>query len=245
MGYSNYYSNNYAFGKSKARRYRKRRYYRRKRSSGITTSQALLHLGAKGVTMLKSMLGLNTQMNWLDTIETNVGIGSTCAAIANPLVIPIGDSCNTRTGNQIRLVSYRCKGRIQANTAATTGCLVRLFFVKFSDVRGGNPAAASFLDSTSRITTAYQMGDNINAAGFSVVYDRTFSIPINGQTGDTQYFEFDFTPVNFKLKWDSSDTAGAITSLLTNQIRGYIMTSETGANTPNYWADHRVRFVDN
>lgn len=242
---SSYYSNNYAFGSTKKS---KRKYKKRKcncKKTKYTTEGSLLHLGGKGIKLLKGMLGLNTQMNWLDTIETNIGIGSTCAAIANPLVIPIGDSCNTRTGNQVRLVSYRCKGRIQANTAATTGCLVRLFFVRFSDVRGGNPAAASFLDSTSRITTNYQMGDNTNAAGYSVVYDRTFAIPINGQTGDVQYFEFNFNPIGFTLKWDSSDTTGAITSLLTNQIRGYIMTSETGANTPNYWADHRVRFVDN
>lgn len=193
----------------------------------------------------KKALGLNTEKHWLDTVETNVGTSSTCTAMANPLVVPVGDTVNTRTGQSIRLTNYQVKGRIQANTAATTATFVRVIFVSFKDVRGGNYAGSAFLDSTSRITSQYNMGDSASAGGYRILYDKTFKIEVSGQTGDIHTFKFNFSPLQYHLKWDSSDTTGVVSSLIDNQVRGFIFTSETGANTPNYWADHRIKFVDN
>lgn len=234
-----------AYRKTYRRKFPSKRRYRRRPAKSSLGAMAIKGLGGFALKMLKSKLGLNTEKHWLDTVETNVGTSSTCSAMTNPLVIPIGDNVNTRTGNSIRMTSYVVRGRIQANTAATTATFVRVFFVTFSQVRGSNPAAAAFLDSTSRITSQYNMGDSASASGYKVLYDRTFKIEISGQTGDLAHFNFVFNPLSYHINWDSSDTTGAVASLSSNQIRGYIMTSETGANTPNYWADHRVKFVDN
>lgn len=193
----------------------------------------------------KKALGLNTENKWLDTIETNVGTSSTATAMANPLVIPVGDGANERDGMSVRLTSYTVRGRIQANTAATTGCMVRILFVKAKDIRGVAFTAADFLDSQTRITSFYNKGDRAASTGYTVLYDKTFSISINGQDGDTRFFRFTYKPLQHHLKWDAQNTDGAISDLAGDQIRGYIYTSEAGANTPNYFADHRLCFVDN
>lgn len=228
---------------SRRNRFTKKRSYKRKARGG--GSSLVSSLGRVGLNLLKAKLGLNTEMHWYDVLDTNTATSSSCATMANPILIPIGDTVNTRTGNSVRLVSYQLKGRIQANTAATTGCLVRVFVVKFKYIRGTAPSASNFLDSASQITSPYNMGDAAAAGGYTVLYDRTFSVSVNGQDGDTHQFGFTYKPLTHHLKWDSSDTTGALTSLTDGYIRGFIMTSETGANPPNFWANHRVRFVDN
>jgi len=70
-------------------------------------------------------------------------------------------------------------------------------------------------------------------------------ISVSGQENDTVMFAFTYRPTNHHIKWESSDTTGALSSMINGQVRGIIMTSETGANPPNYWADWRVKFVDN
>lgn len=195
--------------------------------------------------MLKKKLGLNTEKHWVDTAETNVATASTAQVMANPMVIPIGDTVNTRTGNEVRMTSLICKGRIQANTAATAGCLVRVIIVKYNYIHGSTVGVGNVLDTTTRITSQYNMGDSATSGNYSVLYDRTFKISVNGQENDTVAFAYTYRPNNHHIKWDSSDTTGALTAMINGQVRGIIMTSETGANPPNYWADWRVKFVDN
>lgn len=226
----------------------KRRVYRRKTPAPWYKKPAAMAVGALGgvaLSVLKSKLGLNTEKHWLDTLETNVATASTAQVMANPLVIPIGDTVNTRSGNTVRLTSLVCKGRIQANTAATTGCLVRVLIVHYKYPHGSTVGVGNILDQTARITSPYNMGDSATSGDYKVLYDKTFRIAVNGQTGDVANFNFTYRPLKHHLKWDSSDTTGALTSLIDGQVRGIIMTSETGANPPNYWCDWRVKFVDN
>jgi len=208
---------------------------------------ALATISGFALTKLKQKLGLNTESHWLDTVETNVATTSSALTMAYPYVIPIGDTVNSRTGRSVRVTSYKVRGRIQANTAATSGCLVRILFVKWKDIRGRSTGliGSDFLDDPARITTQYNMGDTADATGYTVLYDKTFSISINGQDGDTHQFNFIYKAPNFHLQWESTDTTGAQASLMSDTVRGYIYTSEAGANTPNYWCDHRCRFVDN
>lgn len=224
--------------------YRKKRYTKRKPSTSYGTI-ALNALKGYALNKLKSRLGLNTESHWVDTVETNIGTGSTLSVMANPLVIPMGDTVNTRTGSSVRLTSMVVRCRIQANTAATTGTFVRVIFARIKDIRGTGFPAANILDDTQRITSHYNMGDRADAIGYTILFDKTFKIEINGQTGDIAQFMFKYKPTVHHLKWISTDTTGALTNLMSDQVRGFIMTSETGANTPNYWADYRVKFVDN
>lgn len=225
--------------------YKKRTYRKRRAPRSSFGSAALSALKGFALAKLKSKLGLNTEKKWLDTIETNVGTNSTCVAMAYALTIPQGDTVNARNGQSIRMTGYQCRIRIQANAAATTPCYVRIMFVKFKDTRGTTPASSDFLDATNRITSLYDMGDAAASIGYSVLYDRT--VPINIYTSDdsTKFLVFNYTPLSHHLKWDATDTTGNVSSLQDGFIRGFIMTSETGVNTPNYFADHRVKFVDN
>jgi len=143
------------------------------------------------------------------------------------------------------MTSLVLKGRIQANTAATAGCLVRVLVVKYNYIHGTTVGVGNVLDQTARITSPYNMGDSATSGNYSVLYDRTFKISVSGQENDTVMFAFTYRPTNHHIKWESSDTTGALSSMINGQVRGIIMTSETGANPPNYWADWRVKFVDN
>lgn len=227
-----------------------RRTYRGASSYGgkslFTLAKAFAKPGAKlATTYMKKALGLNTETHWLDTIETNAATSSTMSPLSTPLTIPIGDTCNTRTGASCRLTSYTCKLRIMANTAATTTCLVRVIFVTIKDTRGQTFGASTFLDSNTRITSQYNMGDAVSSVGYNIIYDRTFELALSGDERSTKLINFNYRPLAHHLKWDSADTTGTASSLISGFVKGFIMTSETGANTPNYWADHRVKFVDN
>lgn len=200
--------------------------------------------GTFGWKLLKNKLGLNTEMHWVDFVETNVGTSTTISPFTYPLTIAVGDSVNQRTGSSIRLQSYRVNGYLQTNTAATQGCLVRIIFVKFRQTRG-NSITTQFLDSSSRITSHYNRGDSISATGYTILYDKTFALEKSGSGRDNIPFEFDYSPTEHHVKFDASGTAGGVTETEDGFIRGYIMTSESTANTPNYWVDHRVSFVDN
>lgn len=230
--------------------YRKKTYkktYKKRQPYQVHGAKLVEALGAMAITKLKSKLGLNTETHWFDTVETNVSVTSTCLSMANPLIIPVDDTVNGRTGNQVRAISYQVKGRIQANTAATAGCLVRLIFVKFNDVRGRVTAldGTDFLDAPTRITSKYNMGDTADAMGYVVLYDKTFKVSVSGQDNDTVPFSFNYSPTAWHLKWTAGDTTGLQSNFQSDSVRGFIYTSEPGANTPNYWADHRIRFVDN
>lgn len=197
------------------------------------------------LTMLKNKLGLNTEHHWLDTVETNVATSSTAGTMAYALSIPVDDTINGRNGSKVRMTSYICNGRISSNTAATTGCLVRVMFVKWKNTRGTSPAATAFLDSGTRITSPYNMGDAVSSTGYTVLYDKTFKLAPPGNEGDRAVFTFVYKPASHHLEWTTANTDGVDTALQDGYIRGYIMTDETGANTANYWANHRIKFVDN
>lgn len=221
----------------------KRKSYKKRPAS--FASSAISALSGFALNKLKSKLGLNTESHWVDTIESIVGTGSTCTAMAYPLTIPIGDSVNSRTGNSVRLTSYNAFIRISANAAAVSPTFVRVLFVKVKDVRGATIGPLTFLDSATRLTSMYNMGDSTAAQGYSVLFDKTYTINIATSDSSEAICRFTYKPLVHHLKWDSSDTTGAAGSLSDGFIRGFIMTSETGANTPNYSADHRVKFVDN
>jgi len=195
--------------------------------------------------VLKKALGLNTETKWLDTIETNASTSSTASSFSFALAIPQGDSCNSRQGNSVRLTSMIARLRIQANPAATTPCLVRVVFFKVKENRGDNPTAATVLDSTTRITSSYNMGDSAAATGYTVLFDRTIQINVATSDDSTKLMVFKYNPLQHHLKWSSADTTGNYANLQDGYIRGFIMTSETGANTPSYWLDQRIKFVDN
>jgi len=222
-----------------------RRYRRYKKPSSSLTKTAISGLGGLALTLLKAKLGLNTEKHWLDTVETNVATSATCSTMAYAQGIPVDDTVNGRNGAKVRMTSYTCNGRISSNTAATTGALVRVMFVSFRQTRGSSPTSGAFLDSNTRITSPYNMGDAVSSTGFKVLYDKTFKLAPPGNEGDRATFNFHYRSIRHMLEWTTANTDGVDSAMQDGYVRGFIMTDETGANTPNYWANHRVKFVDN
>jgi len=102
------------------------------------------------------------------------------------------------------------KGRIQANTAATAGCLVRVLVVKYNYIHGTTVGVGNVLDQTARITSHIIWGILLLQAIIQLLYDRTFKISVSGQENDTVMFAFTYRPTNHHIKWESSDTTGAL-----------------------------------
>lgn len=210
-----------------------------------TGSEVVSALGGYALAKLKAKLGLNTETKYVDTVETNVGTSSTCGTLAYALTIPQGSGNGTRDGASCRLTSYVMRMRIIANTAAVVGTLVRVLMVRWKDSRGASITATSLLDDSTRITSQYNLGGTANAIGYTVLYDETVYINIDTTSECQKVLTFKYTPLQHHLEWTDADTTGVIGNLQDGLIRGYIMTSETGANTPNYWSDTRVEYVDN
>jgi len=210
-----------------------------------TGSEVVSALGGYALAKLKAKLGLNTETKYVDTVETNIGTSSTCGTLAYALTIPQGTTNATRAGASCRLTSYTMVMRVVANTAALVNTLVRVIMVRWKDSRGASITATSLLDDSTRITSLYNLGGTANAIGYTVLYDETFPINIDNVDGAQKVITFKYTPLSHHLLWTDADTTGVIGNLQDGLIRGYIMTSETGANTPNYWSDTRVEYVDN
>lgn len=220
------------------RNYRKKRTYRK---SKVTDSQALLHLGSRGIQILKRMLGLNTEQHWVDTVETAVALTTTAADMAYALTIPVDDTANGRNGLTVRLTSYTCTINIRAGTVGNT---TRVLFVKYKDTRGTTPTSAACLDAPTRITSPYNMGDAVAASGYTVLFDRSYALAAAGQDGDRKIVKFKYTPLNHHLSWTSANTTGVASAMSDGYIIGYIYTDNVGTSA-DYSANHRIKFVDN
>lgn len=229
------------------RSYRRKRSYKKKSYSKPSSSlsrMAIAGLGGLALTLLKAKLGLNTETHWLDTTETAVGTLATMTAMAYPLTIPIGDTSNTRTGQSCRLTSYTCNLTISQIAAATIPCQIRVLFVHIKDTRCTSYGASSFMDSNTRITSGYNMGDSDDAVGYKILYDRTFDLSVVGGDDAIRRVFFKYNPLSHHLKWTSADTTGVASNLISGFVRGFIQTTAT-SNQPTYTCDHRVKFVDN
>lgn len=230
---------------AKKKTYKKKAYKPRSNWKSNIAKAAATGLAGYGLKLLKNKLGLNTETHWVDTLDTSTSISSTMTNITNPLVIPIGDTVNTRTGNGIRVTSWHFNIRIQANAAAIAGNFVRLILYNQKIVRGSALLPNDLMDSTTRVTSAYNMGDSVNSVGYNILYDKTVKLSPSGQDGDIVHLDYVWTPLNWHVEWTAGDTAGTLANVVQGVFRACIMTSEPTANTPNFWCDQRVKFVDN
>lgn len=226
----------------KKKTYRKKRTYRKKPQSW--GAAAVSAIGGIALKILKNKLGLNTEAKYLDTVMGSTTVTSaTWTGLTPSIVIPQGNTTNTRSGNNCRMTHFSQKLTIRSGSS---GNAVRVRLVGFVQPRmqsaGAIFAAADiFEDATAQINTPL----NMNTNGYRVICDKTFEIAADPNEGSTRQINFNYKPLSHEIEWSSGDTAGLTTQLLRGYIKFFIMTDAAGGAEPTFTAYTRVRFVDN
>lgn len=223
---------------------RKRRSSRRnKRRSGITTASALQHLGGTALKILKNKLGLNTEMKYFDSAVQTGTVTSTATGLTIPTTVAQGLTNTTRTGDGIRLVSYKFSLQLSAATAAVRTAVTRVYLVKFKDSRGATMASDVFLDDPTSTLSFLNMGNTTSGTGYTII--KEWTLPIQPVVADNSIKQIDFTwrPFQHHVKWIDSDTTGASNNIIDGLFGLFIHSN--AANPPTFTLNQRIRFVDN
>lgn len=225
-----------------------RRRYRKRRRKPMTIRRAagqLLDVSTRtGVKYLKSKLGLNTEMKFLDT-QTTTSINTTLAAVNEPLVIPQGDTEGSRDGNSCRLVSMNSNIVIDNSSNAGDTSIIRLMCVYTPNTNADPPTVNQVLDTKTAINSPYFM----DRVGYNVIFDKYYTLSgganaqVNGRTKVHDHFVH--RPLDHQIKFTTGDTTGTRDNLLNGDVCWYAFCDSytTGQPTVNIWS--RVRFVDN
>lgn len=197
-------------------------------------------LTAGALTMLKAKLGLNTETKFLDKVDTIAACNNTLTNLSYALTIPQGDTSGSRNGAGLRLTAYTIKGLLSALPGATTTRRVRIILYAMKDVRGTLPITSNILEANTDINSPY----NMDTEGYSILFDRSFTVGTPTQDHATVPVRITFRPLNWHLKWTNADTLGSSANLEKGYIRLAIMCDQT-TDAPNFKAYTRVKYVDN
>lgn len=103
-----------------------------------------------------------------------------------------------------------------------------------------NTTPAAIFDTTSDIISPY----NMDTQGYRIIYDRTFRIGAADQPNAQRQFRISWRPKNWHLKWNDSDTTGAVAALQEGFYNMCVMT-DVATNPPVITTFSRTKFVDN
>ena len=229
--------------------YRKRRSTRKRttRKSRPSTASGLaktVAIGLSGIAlrMLKNKLGLNTEMKYLDTTQSGT-LTATATGLQYPLLIPQGLTNTTRTGDSIRLVSFKFNILMSCSAIATRSSIVKLYLVKFKDSRGATMASDVFLDDPASVQSFLNMGNTVSGGGYDIIKTWTTTVEPPSTDANAKMLSYTWKPFNQQIKWTDSDTTGASNQIIDGQFALFIHANSTAF--PTYTLTQRVRFVDN
>lgn len=124
----------------------------------------------------------NTEVKHFDVLVTGASM-STTGVFQNLIAIPVGDTDNTRTGNDLAATSIRCRwiATQVAATAVANNCRI---IIGWDSQPNTGPSTADLLD-TSVITNPLVAPYNAdNQKRFKILYDRSFTLnPKSGVSG--------------------------------------------------------------
>jgi len=209
-------------------RYKRRRYSRP--NNRITYPQ----MGRKvwrDIKWLKSVI--NVEKKYLDT--NNSPDPSTTATITLLNGMAPGTSALTRNGQKIKCVSLTLNA-FTTIAAAAQATLVRCMLVLDKQPNGATFSTTDLL-ATNSVTSVRNIG---NARRFVVLYDRRFSLSVNGPA---QANISVFRKLSFHTEYNTG-TAGTIADIQTNALFLFLQSSEATL-TPDFSYSFRLRFVDN
>lgn len=227
------------------KRVSKRRSRKSSRKSGSWGAVAVRGLGGLALKVLKRKLGLNTETHYKDTVDAAAATTTTFAAFQTDIItIPIGDTVVTRTGRSVRITSISIRGTLRAVSAQTEQCRVRIvgFVQRNVDTPGAVLAATDVLeDHTAQLNTPYDM----NTTGYSIIFDRVFTVSPFGQEGSTKDVRISYTPLDHHCLWTSADTTGVYQNILKGYVRFLIATDAASTHEPTFESYGRTKWVDN
>lgn len=227
----------------RSRTNRKKRSYRKKAAPRTLGARAVSAIGGFALKVLKRKLGLNTEKHYVDTVDVATAPTTTAAAFQTSLlVIPMGDTVNTRTGRSIRITSINLRGLIRADAAATVTRRIRIIIFTQPKIVGGTllNSADILADSTANFMSPY----NMNTSGYKILYDHSWEIAPPGQEGSTREFFWNYRPLQHHVAWLATDTTGLLSNLLEGYVR-MICLSDSNTAAPNFDSYVRAKWVDN
>jgi len=155
--------------------------------------------------------------------------------------IPQGTTGSSRVGSDCRVKSVQTTVNISADAASVLTRSVRVIMYAIPDYRASstNTTPAAILDTTSDIISPY----NMDTQGYRI-FDRTYRIGAANQPNAQKQFRISWRPKDWKLKWNDSDTTGAVAALEKGYFNFCAMT-DVATNPPVITTFTRTKFVDN
>lgn len=178
---------------------------------------------------------LNTEVKRVDT----AGSAQTVEAVAggaNAILfsgIDQGDGNTNRDGNSVKCVSAHARMKLNFNTSATTGSIVRVMIIKTSYGEGITPTAADMYQNAANILS-FQNVDQTR--GHKILFDRRYVLDAEH---DTKVVNWNAN-LRHHLKFDASGSADHTYGML-----WFLILTDEATNRPTYDYETRVRFVDN
>lgn len=220
--------------------YKKKFYKKRFKKRGFYSRwNRRLGIAGKALSVaLKTRQLLNVEYKLKDQVLSSVSVGSDGAEGYDMTPLSIGDTLNSREGNQVKFTSIFLKYYMNINTSATdTTCRVIVVYDK-------QPNGATF--SLTDLLKDSSIGDNIisplnlgNKFRFKILYNRIHQMSINGK--NNCYGKF-YKKIFMRTRY--SGTAGDITDVATNNIKVFFISDEA-TNEPLMNGNIRMRFLDN
>lgn len=177
---------------------------------------------------------INTETNYTDAVVNGVA-SSTTATFTLLNGIQLGDTAATRTGQSVKCVKIDLNIAVVGNQSATS-ILGRILVVMDKQANAATFAVGDLLNATT-VTSMFTIGNQMR---FSVLYDESYAMNINGN----------FCFVERKLLNCQSHTeyntgnAGTVADINTNSIY-LIHFTDQATNTPLISFYSRYWFVDN
>lgn len=212
----------------------------KKKTSYLKNGMTALSVASKALYMAKMLKGLvNVEKKFINTVAASFSITNT-PYIGWLCAISQGSDENQRNGNSIKAVSNSQKYTIQMNTAATTGCTVRviLFLDKVSN--GVTPTAAELLDISATLppTIAHYNRDNAGSR-FIVLSDKRHNMERNNRDHITSQI---YNKLNHHVKYDAGT---AVPGSTTTGHLYVLLCSDQSTLPPQMEYSNYFNYIDN
>lgn len=196
-----------------------------------------LQKAGQALSVARSVYGLlNTEFKSKDVYDSGTSISSTASfSLLNGMAK--GDTISTRTARSILCKSLELNLTFIQHASATETLIRAIVFIDKSP-EGTAPTVAQLLDASGYTHVAQR---NLNyRKEFVILKDFRFHLSSNNQEVVTKQF---YKKLNMHTIFDDSD-AGTIADIMNNAL--YIMWwSNEATNTPTFYMQSRVRFLDN
>jgi len=177
----------------------------------------------------------------------------------NFLLIPEGNGPSTRNGRKITVTQFHVRfaiKRLNGTTPLNASEPIRVVFLVDTQCNGADPsiiAANSGILSNrnAAITDAMAFYNLFNGKRFKILYDKIFYPKSDGaglaatETFSGSVFHGKFSKLwkkGLPIEYDQSATTGATSTIRTNNLLGFTITS--GTDTFHYSMVARVRYTD-